>query len=168
MALFFKKNGASRRDRSEGKTASYWLGHDAHRARLLETAEQYTLLQRLIADALQLPVGHACRVVKLENGILVIAVPSAAYAAKIRQLTATIHQLLVANGQRVDQIRIKIQAGLKSAPASREPQPPAATQTALSEDARQALLRLQETTQNPELADTLSRILRSHQAKRQS
>ena len=167
MALFYKKNGASRRDRGEGKTAANWLGHDARRGRLLETAEQFNLIQGLIAQALQLPVGHACRVVGLENGTLIIAVPSAAHAAKIRQLTTTIHQLLVARGQRVDEIRIKIQAGLKPANTTGATAPPVAKQN-LSEPARHALLDLQQTTDNPELAETLARILEKNQAKRQS
>ncbi len=167
MALFYKKNGTSRRDRGEGKTAANWLGHDARRSRLLETAEQFTLIQGLIAQALQLPVGHACRVVGLENGTLVIAVPSAAHAAKIRQLTTTIHQLLVAKGQRVDEIRIKIQAGLRPVPTTGVATPPVVSQD-LSEQARHALVGLQQATSNQELAETLARILEKHQAKRQS
>src|SRR5690606_18817169 len=120
--------------------------------RLLETAEQFNLIQGLIAQALQLPVGHACRVVGLENGTLIIAVPSAAHAAKIRQLTTTIHQLLVAKGQRVDQIRIKIQAGLKSTAITAASTPPI-TGHALGEQARDALLELQQTTDNQQLAE---------------
>lgn len=167
MALFYKKNGASRRDRGEGKTAANWLGHDTRRGRLLETAEQFNLIQGLIAQALQLPVGHACRVVGLENGTLIIAVPSAAHAAKIRQLTTTIHQLLVAKGQRVDQIRIKIQAGLKSAAITATSTPPI-HMSPLGEQARDALLELQQNTDNQQLAETLARILEKNQAKRQS
>lgn len=168
MALFYKKNGTSRRDRGEGKTALSWLGHDARRGRLLETAEQFSLIQGLIADALQLPVGHACRVVGLENGTLVIAVPSAAHAAKIRQLTTTIHQRLLAKGQRVDEIRIKIQAGLRSPAAPQTGVAPVVARQDLGEDACQALRQLQQTTDNQELADTLLRILKKNQASRQS
>ncbi|MGO1767189.1 hypothetical protein CAP48_16220 [Advenella sp. S44] len=167
MALFYKKKGTSRRDRGEGKTAANWLGHDARRSRLLETAAQFNLIQGLIAQALQLPVGHACRVVGLENGTLIIAVPSAAHAAKIRQLTTTIHQLLVAKGQRVDEIRIKIQAGLRPAPITGVATPPVISQD-LSDQARHALVDLQQATNNQELAETLARILEKHQAKRQS
>lgn len=167
MALFYKKNAASRRDRGEGKTAANWLEHDARRGRLLETAEQFNLIQGLIAQALQLPVGHACRVVGLDNGTLIIAVPSAAHAAKIRQLTTTIHQLLVAKGQRVDQIRIKIQAGLRSSASTTVAATPN-TRHALGEKARGALLELQQTTDNQQLAETLARILEKNQAKRQS
>ncbi len=167
MALFYKKNGASRRDRGEGKTALNWLGHDARRARLLEKAEQFSLIQGLIANALQLPVGHACRVVGLEQGTLVIAVPSAAHAAKIRQLTTTIHQLLVARGQQVDEIRIKIQAGLRSTSIT-ETSPVHDQAQDLGEKACDALLELQKNTSNDELARTLARILRKNQARRQS
>ncbi|AHG63082.1 hypothetical protein MIM_c09830 [Advenella mimigardefordensis DPN7] len=167
MALFYKKNAASRRDRGEGKTAANWLEHDARRGRLLETAEQFNLIQGLIAQALQLPVGHACRVVGLDNGTLIIAVPSAAHAAKIRQLTTTIHQLLVAKGQRVDQIRIKIQAGLRSSVSTTAAAAPN-TRHALGEQARGALLELQQSTDNQQLAETLARILEKNQARRQS
>ena len=168
MALFYKKNAASRRDRGEGKTAANWLEHDARRGRLLETAEQFNLIQGLIAQALQLPVGHACRVVGLDNGTLIIAVPSAAHAAKIRQLTTTIHQLLVAKGQRVDQIRIKIQAGLRSNVTTTAAPPPPNARHALGEQARDALLDLQQSTDNQQLAETLARILEKNQARRQS
>ncbi|WP_158318694.1 DciA family protein [Advenella mimigardefordensis] len=143
------------------------MEHDARRGRLLETAEQFNLIQGLIAQALQLPVGHACRVVGLDNGTLIIAVPSAAHAAKIRQLTTTIHQLLVAKGQRVDQIRIKIQAGLRSSVSTTAAAAPN-TRHALGEQARGALLELQQSTDNQQLAETLARILEKNQARRQS
>ncbi len=169
MALFYKKNGASRRDRGEGKTALNWLGHDPRRSQLLQTAEQYSLIQGLIADALQLPVGSACRVVGLDDGKLIIAVPSAAHAAKIRQLTTTIHQLLLAKGQRVDEIRIKIQTGLR--PGTAKETSVSATRDGmqdLSEASRLALLDLQKNASNEELAQTLARILKKNQARRQS
>ncbi len=169
MALFYKKNGASRRDRGEGKTALNWLGHDPRRSQLLQTAEKFSLIQALIADALQLPVGNACRVVGLENGKLVIAVPSAAHAAKIRQLTATIHQLLLEKGQRVDEIRIKIQSGLRPITAKdadlSEDRP---RDGRLSEASCEALLNLQKNASNQDLAQTLARILKKNQARRQS
>ena len=103
MSLFRKyyknKNHTTHSQQShEEKTALGWLRDDEQKANILKTASYYLDIQNTILDSLHDPVTQACKILKFDNGTLVIAVPSAAYAAKIRQLTPRISQLLMKDG----------------------------------------------------------------------
>lgn len=163
MSLFRKyyknKNHATHRQQSNGeKTALGWLKDDEQKANILKTASYYLDIQNTILASLHDPVTQACKILKFDNGTLVIAVPSAAYAAKIRQLTPRISQLLMNQGLNVNEVRIRIQANLYQP----EPQARAHTENRaiLNQSALDAFDKLHKTLPEGELSDTIARILK--------
>lgn len=163
MSLFRKyyknKNHTTHSQQShEEKTALGWLRDDEQKANILKTASYYLDIQNTILDSLHDPVTQACKILKFDNGTLVIAVPSAAYAAKIRQLTPRISQLLMNRGLNVNEVRIRIQANLY------KPEPTAQVCTEnkaiLNQSAVDAFDKLHKTLPKGEFSDAIARILK--------
>ena len=69
------------------------------------------------------PLGSVCQVGKLENQRLLLVVPGPAHAAKLRQLAPRIAQSLADQGWNLNEIAVKVQAGLPK-PGARQPKPP--------------------------------------------
>jgi hypothetical protein len=148
-----------KRARSEN-TALGWLGHDNRGAGVLATARLHLQIQRTVAAAVPPALGAVCRVARLENDRLQLAVPSAAHAAKLRQMAPRIAQALQSAGWNLNEIAVKVQAGLpdigtKAARAPKEAIP-------LDEKALEAFEGLRETLNPGPLADAVERLLRHH------
>ncbi len=163
MSLFRKyyknKNCSSHSKKNDGdKTALGWLRDDEQKAGLLQTASYYLSIQNTILDNLHDPVTQACKILKFDNGTLVIAVPSAAYAAKIRQLTPRISQLLMKQGLNVHEVRIRIQANLQKPEKTVEADNK--NKAILNQSALNAFDKLQKTLPEGELSDAIARILK--------
>lgn len=92
-------------------------------AGVLATARKHLQIQYAVAAILPAPLGSVCQVGKLENQRLQLVVPSAAHAAKMRQLAPRIAQALADQGWNLNEIAVKVQAGLPK-PGARKPLPP--------------------------------------------
>ena len=112
-------------------------------AGVLATARKHLQIQYAVAAILPAPLGAVCQVGKLENQRLQLVVPSAAHAAKMRQLAPRIAQALSDQGWNLNEIAVKVQAGL--------PKP----------GARQAL---HDTLRPGPLADAVAKLLKHHKS----
>jgi len=114
--------------------------------------------QRVVRAALPGAMGAACRVAMIDGEKMTMLVPSAAHAAKLRQMTPAICRALQRKGWAVGDIHIKItlQAPQSAAPVVRHG-------VALGEQGLQAFSALAQTLPPGPLADAVQRLLRHHQ-----
>lgn len=150
-----------RRNRSASgdKNALGWLGSDTLGAGVLATARRYMQMRQIVQAALPAALGDACQVVKLENQRVTLAVPSAAHAAKLRQLAPRIAEALTRRGWNVNEIAVRVQAGMPGpGTASR---PPRET-VPLEEKGLQAFADLHGSLRPGRLADAVARLLARH------
>jgi hypothetical protein len=150
------RSGPARRE----NTALGWLGHDARGAGVLATARLHLQIQQAVAAALPPGLGAVCRVARLDNQRLQLAVPGPAHAAKLRQMAPRIAQALQAAGWNLNEIAVKVQAGLLEA-GTKAPRPPKEAEP-LGEVALDAFEALQVTLRPGPLADAVARLLRHH------
>ncbi|MCD0501845.1 flagellar hook-length control protein FliK [Bordetella petrii] len=151
------RSSASRRGEN---TALGWLGHDARGAGVLATARTHLQIQRAVAAVLPPALGAVCVVAKLESQRLQLAVPGAAHAAKLRQLAPRIAQALNAQGWNLNEIAVRVQAGMPK-PGAKAPRPPKEAQP-LGDSALGAFETLQENLRPGPLADAVARLLAHH------
>jgi len=136
-----------------------WLGSDAVAAGVLATAQRHRQIRQTIMAALPGGLGDACQVVKADGPCLTIAVPNAAHAAKLRQLAPRLAGTLARSGWNINEIKVRIQAGLASpAPYA----PPPKTAIPLDEQALQAFTRLRDRLHPGPLADSVARLIKRH------
>lgn len=143
-----------------GETPLGWLGHDARGAGVLATARMHLQIQHAIAAVLPPALGTACVVAKLETPRLQLAVPSAAHAAKLRQLAPRIAQALNTQGWNLNEIAVRVQAGMPR-PGTKAPRPPREAEP-LGETALGAFEALQENLRPGPLADAVAKLLAHH------
>ncbi|HHU94726.1 MAG TPA: DUF721 domain-containing protein [Alcaligenaceae bacterium] len=86
-----------------------WLAKDPQQ--LLQTAQRYLQLEQLVQQNLPSGLRH-CKVAHIDRQTVVLAVPSAAHANKLRQLTPTLLQRLQQHKWQLNQIQIQIQSVL--------------------------------------------------------
>ncbi|AOU91535.1 Zn-ribbon-containing RNA-binding protein [Achromobacter ruhlandii] len=115
-----------------------------------------------MAAILPAPLGSVCQVGKLENQRLQLVVPSAAHAAKMRQLAPRIAQALADQGWNLNEIAVKVQAGLPK-PGARKPLPPKEAQP-LGDAALGAFETLHDNLRPGPLADAVARLLKHHKS----
>src|SRR3546814_697835 len=89
-----------------------WLGDDRQGAQVLETVRRLLAAEQATKSALPPALALGCRVAHIERQQITLAVPSAAYAAKLRQLAPSILQTLNDSGWNLNEIKVKVQAGL--------------------------------------------------------
>ncbi len=143
-------------------TALGWLGHDMRGAGVLATARKHLQIQYAVAAVLPAPLGAVCQVGKLENQCLHLVVPTAAHAAKMRQLAPRIARSLADQGWNLNEIAIKVQAGLPK-PGARQPRPPTEAQP-LNDKALGAFETLHDNLRPGPLADAVAKLLRHHKS----
>jgi hypothetical protein len=142
------------------ETALSWLGHDARGAGVLATAQRHLQIQQALAALLPRGVGEVCAVIKLDNRRLELAVPGPAYAAKLRQMAPSLAQALSQRGWLLDEIAVRVQAGMPR-PGSRAAPPPKLAQP-LGEQALEAFDELGRSVRPGPLADAIARLLAHH------
>lgn len=86
-----------------------WLEKDPQQ--LVQTAQRYLELEQLIQNNLPAGLQH-CKVALIDRQSLVLAVPSAAHATKLRQLTPRILAVLQQHKWQFTHIQIQIQSVL--------------------------------------------------------
>lgn len=102
--------GRSRKNMQPGMGAADYLRTHDRLAGLLSVAERLAALQRDCTSLLPTVFG-ACHVLHLNEGQLMLAVPNAGLAAKLRQQLPKLQDGLVKRGWQVNGIRLKVQAG---------------------------------------------------------
>ncbi|ANY15018.1 hypothetical protein AW878_09095 [Bordetella pseudohinzii] len=145
------------------RTALGWLGHDMRGAGVLATARAHLQIQQAVAAVLPPALGAVCVVAKLENQRLQLAVPGPAHAAKLRQMAPRIAQTLSSQGWNLNEISVRIQAGMPR-PGQRAPRPPKEA-VPLGDAALKAFEDLRQHLTPGPLADAVSKLLRHHKTK---
>lgn len=140
-------------------TAIDWLGNDRHGANVLATARTLLALESALRGMLPPGLAQACRVARMENQHVTLAVPSAAYAARLRQLAPSTVAQLAHSGWNLTEIQVKVQAGLSQSGtnASRPKQ-----SIPLDEQALDAFRGLHENLRPGPLADAVARLVARH------
>ncbi|UHL65813.1 DUF721 domain-containing protein [Paralcaligenes sp. KSB-10] len=140
-------------------SAISWLGSDRHGADVLTTARMLLSIEHAAKKILPPAIAQVCRVARIDRQQVTLAVPSAAHAAKLRQLAPRIVQLLTEGGWNLNEINVRVQAGLlqnqtKAAPI-KEVVP-------LDNNALRAFETLQNNLRPGPLADAVKRLLAHH------
>jgi hypothetical protein len=113
--------------------------------------------QKILPPAL----AQVCRVARVDRQQVTLAVPSAAYAARLRQLAPRIAQMLTQEGWNLNEISVKVQAGLLQ---TRINAAPVKDVTPLDERALSAFETLQNNLRPGPLADAVKRLLAHHRS----
>jgi hypothetical protein len=95
---------------------------------LLEKARAISILQSQFLSAVPPQFAHACQVIGLHQGTLVVSVTSTTIAAKLRQLAPQLVTPLQNMGSEVNGIRVKVQVSYSlpsNTPVQRELSPAA-------------------------------------------
>mgnify|MGYP001045980308 CR=1 FL=1 len=144
---------------SASHTAADWLGSDQHGANVLSTARMLLSIEQAAKQVLPPALAQVCKVARIDRQQITLAVPSAAYAARLRQLAPRIVQLLAGNGWNLNEISVKVQAGLLQSQTKT-----ARTKSAvpLDDNALDAFERLRSNLKPGPLADAISRLLVHH------
>jgi hypothetical protein len=147
-----------------------WLDQDTRGSTVVATARLYLQIQAIIGRVLPPELGAVCRVVKWESHErpplrgprLHIAVPSTAYAAKLRQMGPRMVQALCQAGWNLNDIAIKVHANLPE--ITRRAPPPTKTAIPLDDNALQAFKALSRQLKSGPLADAIAQLLVHHGA----
>jgi len=144
-----------------GQTAIGWLDADQHGASVLTTARMLLAIEQAARQILPPGLAQVCRVARMERQQITLAVPSAAYAARLRQLAPRVAAQLASSGWNLNEIHVKVQAGLlQSQTKTASPR----QAIPLDHDALDAFEELQRKLRPGSLADAVSRLLRRHRA----
>src|SRR5690606_33167 len=102
----------SQEDAAPATLAVGWLDSDQHGAQVLTTARRLLALQQAVNKPSPGALASVCKVARLERQQITLAVPSAAYASKLRQLAPRIVRTLNDGGWNLNEIIVRVQAGL--------------------------------------------------------
>lgn len=131
-----------------------FLGANEKMASLLPAVARIAALQKDCAAIL--PESYtACEVLQFEAGNLVLAVPSAALAAKLKQTLPSLRESLLKRGWQVNAIKLKVQVG-RPVPQTRPPK-----QIALPQIAIESLQTLEQSLEKKPHNDALRRALQA-------
>jgi hypothetical protein len=135
-----------------------WLEQQAEFRALTDRAQQLLALQ---ADLRRCAPGLTLIAMGVENDELLVGAPSAATAAKLRQLAPSITTALQGLGWQVKRMRFRPQPGAQGAAAPRHrekaPIPP---------DALDRLMVLSEQASDPALKEALANLVKGHRGQR--
>lgn len=136
-----------------------WLGGDRHGANVLTAARALLALENALQKLLPPALAQACRVARMENQQVTLVVPSAAYAARLRQIAPSTAARLVNSGWNLTEIQVKVQAGLSQSQTKtslpRQSIP-------LDSQAIDAFRDLQDNLQPGPLAEAVARLVMRH------
>ncbi|HUH60520.1 MAG TPA: DciA family protein [Candidimonas sp.] len=135
-----------------------WIGSDQHGAQVLTMARNLLAVENAAKEILPPALAQVFKVARIERQQITLAVPSAAYASKLRQLAPRIVQLLTDAGWNLNEIIVKVQAGL----AQSQTKTAAREVTPLDDAALEAFDELQNNIRPGALADAIKRLLARH------
>ena len=135
-----------------------WLALDETGAGIMATAQALMQAEQIVRKALPPVLAHSCRVANIDRQCLTLAVPAAAHATRLRQLTPTLLRALSSRGWNLNQIEIRVQAGLMAQTGKR---PPREVQP-LGREALNSFQELKNSVEPGPLADAIARLLTHH------
>lgn len=141
-----------------GTLAIGWLATDTRSAQVLETAHQLMAAQTHVEQALPPALGRTCRVARIDRQQMWLAVPSAAHAAKLRQLAPTVVRRMNQSGWNLNEVMVQVQAHL-FVTATKES---VRNIEHLDERALNAFEQLRTQVQAGPLAAAIDRLLKNH------
>ena len=156
----FKTTRTPRRTRSRaaGTLALDWVHADTQGASLLATAQNLLDAEREARQVLPTGIARVCRVARIDGHRMTLAVPSAAYASKLRQLTPRVVAQLNQAGRNVNEITVRVQGAL----IRNDTPPPARDIEPLDTQALDAFGQLGGTLPPGPLRDAIQRLLKRH------
>jgi len=136
-----------------------WLGRGQHSGSILATAQRLMQAQHVVRQVVPGAMGAACQVALIDGHSVTLRVPSAAHAAKLRQLGPTICRELNRQGWAISDVHVKItmRAPPSGKSATRHGVP-------LGPKGLQAFADLAATLPPGPLADAVARLLEHHTA----
>lgn len=135
-----------------------WMAGDQRGAGLLDTARRLMAAEALLAQVLPAGLARNCKAALIDRQRLTVSVPSPAHAARLRQLAPSVAAHLRAAGWRIEDIVVRIDAGLgRTAIKQALRQAEGLDETAL--DSFEALRR---SLRPGPLADAVGRLLHRH------
>ena len=143
---------------ANASAAIQWLSAEPGSASVLDAARRLLEAQEALQQLVPGPMGKACRVALIENARLILSVPSAAHAAKLRQLAPSITRKMNEKGWNLAEITVKIQAARLQITPERQPK----SVNPLGTAGVQAFSDIQPTIHPGPLADAIARLLRRH------
>ncbi len=135
-----------------------WISADTHGASVLATAQNLLDAEHIARQALPPGMASVCRVARIENQRMTLAVPSAAYASKLRQLAPRILTRLNDAGWNLNEITVRVQGALVHRPAP----PFVKTAEPLGPVALDAFSRLHDAVEPGPLSDAIQKLLKRH------
>jgi hypothetical protein len=135
-----------------------WLGSDQHGSQVLTTARNLLAVEHATKKVLPPSLALVCRVARIDRQQITLAVPSAAYASKLRQLAPRILQLLNDGGWNLNEIHVRVQAALLQSRTKTAPRQVAP----MDDHALNAFDQLQDNLPPGPLADAVKRLLAHH------
>jgi hypothetical protein len=157
----FASNQASSKENKQSLSVIDWLGQNRQSADVLATARRMIEMEHVISQALPTSLATACRVARINDREITLAVPSAAHASKLRQLAPRIVQRLDQHGWNINQLQVKVQAGLNqnatNVSRKKEVNP-------LDEQALTSFEELYRNTPPGPLAESLKRLIERHRS----
>lgn len=138
--------------------AMSWLGSDQQGSQVLTTVRNLIAAEHAVKKAMPPALASVCKVARIDRQQITLAVPSAAYASRLRQLAPRILVLLNDNGWNLTEMIVKVQAALLQSQiktASRQVEP-------LDHTALAAFDELQRSLPSGPLANAIGRLLAHH------
>ncbi len=147
-----------RNNSSAATLALDWISADTHGASVLATAQNLLDAEHIARQALPPGMASVCRVARIENQRMTLAVPSAAYASKLRQLAPRILTRLNDAGWNLNEITVRVQGALVQGPTL----PPVRMAEPLGAVALGAFSQLHDTLSPGPLSDAIEKLLARH------
>lgn len=97
---------------SPAALAVQWLDADQHGSQVLATARQLLAAEQVLQNVLPAPLQLSCKVARIDRQHITLAVPAAAYAAKLRQLAPRILAALNEHGWNLTELGVRVQGAL--------------------------------------------------------
>lgn len=138
-----------------------WLGSNQQSSQVLATARNLIAVENATKNALPPALAAVCRVARIDRQEITLAVPSAAYASKLRQIAPRILVLLNDSGWNLNEISVKVQVSLlktETKTAQRQVEP-------LGDKALNAFAELQDKLRPGPLADAIQQLLSRHKER---
>ncbi|MER1968853.1 DciA family protein [Castellaniella sp. GW247-6E4] len=135
-----------------------WIAADQRGAGILDVARHLMAAEALLAQVLPPGLARYCKAALIDRQRLTISVPSPAHAARLRQLAPTAAAHLRAAGWPVEDIVVRIDAGL----ARLTTKQPLRQAEGLGEHALDSFEALRRSLRPGPLADAIGRLLRHH------
>ncbi|HLR82614.1 MAG TPA: DciA family protein [Paenalcaligenes sp.] len=140
-----------------------WLSQPTGRTSIMQHAQRLMEIEQAVQALLPVPLRSGCRVLQLEQGVLILGVPSGQFATRIKQLTARLGEGLQQNQWPVQRIQIRVQPQQSALPPT--PYPRRAHRKTLSPAASSAFDALKKELPDGPLAQAVAQLLEKHSGR---